>query len=136
MATISNQLTIIASVLFFGYSLSLSTNGYKAICKKAAKFRELLQMEVDAVGSVRKTNFLLTSTFSLVYLTLLYFSGFAYWFIASILVKLMVTIVFSDTFQCAVINKKEISKRFYLMMKSDSIANTVLGLMTPILIVF
>lgn len=136
MATISNHLTILASVLFFGYSLSLSTNGYRAICEKAAKFRELLQMEIGAVDSVRKTNFLLTSAFSFIYLTLLYLSGFAYWFIAVILVKLMLTILFSDTFQRAIIEKKEISKRFYLMMKSDSIANTALGLMTPILIVF
>jgi hypothetical protein len=135
MTNISVYLTIMTSVLFFGYSLSLSTNGYRSICEKAVKFRELLRIEVGASNNIRKTNALLTSFFSLAYLVLLYFSGFAFWFIALVLLKLLMTLYFSDKFQRTVVEDKEISKRFYLFMKTDSILNAVFGLCKPLLIV-
>ncbi len=135
MTNISVYLTIMTSVLFFGYSLSLSTNGYRTICKKAVKFRELLRIEVGASNNIRKTNALLTSFFSLAYLVLLYFSGFVFWFIALVLLKLVVTLYFSDKFQRTVVEDKKISKRFYLFMKIDSIFNAIVGLCTPLLIV-
>lgn len=132
---ISVYLTILASVLFFGYSLSLSTNGYRTICEKAVKFREMLSMEIDAFEGIRKTNIMLISVFSIIYLSLLYLSGYVYWFIGFVLFKLALTLFFSDLFQRAVINNKVISKRLYMFMKVDSILNSFLGLFTPLLII-
>jgi hypothetical protein len=124
-----------SSVLFFGYSLSLSTNGYKSICDKAVKFKELLKMEMDASEGIRKTNISLISAFSLAYLVLLCFSGFAYWFLGAVLLKLVSTLLLSDYFQRMVVEDKMISKRLYILMKLDSIFNAVVGLCTPLLIV-
>ncbi|NLG38724.1 MAG: hypothetical protein GX545_02230 [Fibrobacter sp.] len=135
MGNFSVYLTIMSSVLFFGYSLSLSTNGYKSICDKAVKFKELLKMEMDASEGIRKTNISLISAFSLAYLVLLYFSGFAYWFLGAVLLKLVSTLLLSDYFQRMVVEDKMISKRLYILMKLDSIFNAVVGLCTPLLIV-
>ena len=64
MGNFSVYLTIMSSVLFFGYSLSLSTNGYKSICDKAVKFKELLKMEMDASEGIRKTNISLIKNYA------------------------------------------------------------------------
>ncbi len=135
MGNFSVYLTIMSSVLFFGYSLSLTTNGYKSICDKAVKFKELLKMEMDASEGIRKTNISLISAFSLAYLVLLHFSGFAYWFLGAVLLKLVSTLLLSDYFQRMVVEDKMISKRLYILMKLDSIFNAVVGLCTPLLIV-
>lgn len=134
MSKSSIYLTIFSSVLFFGYSLSFALSNYESVSKKVSEFRSLVLIESHS-EQLRKTNFLFSLFFSLVYLSILYFTGYVFWFLGLVLLKLVLSLCFSDYFQKLVLKKEgSLSKRFYVFMKTDSFVNAFLALFTPLII--
>lgn len=118
-----NKVSLIASIILWGYNLSLFLNRYVGICEKALKYRDILHQEQIALTELRKSNLKITVLATVIYLTLLYFSEFSYWFLAVIAIKFCISLYFSDLFQKCVVEGKTISKSLFWAMKIDSLIN-------------
>lgn len=122
MAIIS-KISLIVSVVLFGYNLSLFLNRYINICEKALKYRDILSQEHIALKELRSSNFKLEFIGAIIYLSLLYFSHISLLFLAVIGLKFALSLYLSDIFQKCVVDGKSIPKKLYWSMKFDSLIN-------------
>lgn len=130
------KVSLFASILLFGYNLSMVFNRYAAICRKALLYREVLLENSDTVSHLRRTNRALSSFASIIYLALLYLSKLSLWFLAVVVLKIALSLVYSDTFQRCVVLKKDIPQRLYWNMKFDSIVNALGTLLIMFVLVY
>lgn len=130
------KVSLFASILLFGYNLSMVFNRYAAICRKALLYREVLLENSDTVSHLRRTNLALSSFASIIYLALLYLSKLSLWFLAVVVLKIALSLVYSDTFQRCVVLKKDIPQRLYWNMKFDSIVNALGTLLIMFVLVY
>ena len=92
---------VLISVIFFGYNLSMFLNRYSAFCEKALKYREILQSNNTDLIQLRRMNVLLLL----------------------ISLKFLISLYYSDRFQCCVVEESLISKSLYWQIKLDSLLN-------------
>lgn len=130
------KVSLFASILLFGYNLSMVFNRYAAICRKALLYREVLLENSETVSHLRRTNLALSSFASIIYLALLYLSKLSLWFLAVVVLKIALSLVYSDTFQRCVVLKKDIPQRLYWNMKFDSIVNALGTLLIMFVLVY
>lgn len=119
------KVSVFVSIILFGYNVSLVFNRYASICRKALLYREVLLEDSEAVSHLRRTNLVLSSFASIIYLVLLYLSKISLWFLVVIVLKVALSLYFSDTFQRCIILKKDIPSLLYWNMKIDSIVNAL-----------
>lgn len=130
------KISLFASIILFGYNLSLAFNRYASICRKALLYREVLLENSETVSHLRRTNLALSSFASIIYLALLYLSNLSFWFLAIVVLKIALSILFSDTFQRCIVLSKDIPQRLYWNMKFDSIVNSLGTLLIMLVLVY
>lgn len=114
---------VLISVIFFGYNLSMFLNRYSAFCEKALKYREILQSNNTDLIQLRRMNVLLLCVFWIFYEIILFSSGFKISFLLLISLKFLISLYYSDRFQCCVVEESLISKSLYWQIKLDSLLN-------------
>ena len=114
---------VLISVIFFGYNLSMFLIRYSAFCEKALKYREILQSNNTDLIQLRRMNVLLLCVFWIFYEIILFSSGFKISFLLLISLKFLISLYYSDRFQCCVVEESLISKSLYWQIKLDSLLN-------------
>ena len=125
---IAVKITLVASIVMVGYNLHQLLTSYEAICEKVKEFKTLaLQNESDE-GAVRRSNFLLTGVLSLLFVTLVYLSDFAYWIVAGVLAKMAVSMLLSHFEISQIFREDSIRPKFFKLTKVDAAVNILVGL--------
>ena len=125
---IAVKITLVASIVMVGYNLHQLLTSYEAFCETVTEFKTLaLQNESDE-GAVRRSNFLLTGVLSLLFVTLVYLSDFAYWIVAGVLAKMAVSMLLSHFEISQIFREDSIRPKFFKLTKVDAAVNVLVGL--------
>ena len=127
MVTACSYILIFASVVCFGYSLSLFLDNFGALQKKVSDYREMLSEFDEPVTNTRWVNSIQNILLLLGYASVAYLAGFAPWVLAMVGIKFAVSCVLSDRFHLLLLNDKaSVSKRLYMTHKLDALLNILL----------
>lgn len=127
MVTACSYILIVASVIVFGYSLSLFLDNFGALQKKVADYREMLSEFDEPLGNTRWVNSAQNVALLLGYASATYFAGFAHWVLAMVSVKFAFSCLLSDQFHCLILNnQKAVSKSMYRLHKVDALLNVLI----------
>ncbi len=134
MTAIFEKITILASVVLWGYSFSRIIDSYGVMQKKMFHFRQIIKDEMIPFDGVRRVNVFLIGALGIAYAVMLYFSGFAFWILVMVIGKFAVSAYLSDSFQNQVVQGKDFSKRLYVQMKIDAVFNALTGIFIVVLV--
>ena len=127
MVTACSYILIVASVIVFGYSLSLLLVNFGAMQKKVADYREMLSEFDEPLGNTRWVNSIQNVSLLLGYVSAAYFAGFAYWVLSLVTLKFTLSCLLSDRFHCLILNnQKTVSKSIYRWHKLDALSNVLI----------
>ena len=127
MVTACYYILIVASVIVFGYSLSLLLDNFGAMQKKVADYREMLSEFDEPLGNTRWVNSIQNVSLLLGYVSAAYFAGFAYWVLSLVTLKFTLSCLLSDRFHCLILNnQKTVSKSIYRWHKLDALSNVLI----------
>ena len=127
MVTACSYILIVASVIVFGYSLSLLLDNFGAMQKKVADYREMLSEFDEPLGNTRWVNSIQNVSLLLGYVSAAYFDGFAYWVLSLVTLKFTLSCLLSDRFHCLILNnQKTVSKSIYRWHKLDALSNVLI----------
>ena len=127
MVTACSYILIVASVIVFGYSLSLLLDNFGAMQKKVADYREMLSEFDEPLGNTRWVNSIQNVSLLLGYVSAAYFAGFAYWVLSLVTLKFTLSCLLSDRFHCLILNnQKTVSKSIYRWHKLDALSNVLI----------
>ena len=127
MVTACSYILIVASVIVFGYSLSLLLDNFGAMQKKVADYREMLSEFDEPLGNTRWVNSIQNVSLLLGYVSAAYFAGFAYWVLSLLTLKFTLSCLLSDRFHCLILNnQKTVSKSIYRWHKLDALSNVLI----------
>lgn len=127
MVTACSYILIVASVVVFGYSLSLLLDNFGAMQKKVADYREMLSEFDEPLGNTRWVNSIQNVSLLLGYVSAAYFAGFAYWVLSLVTLKFTLSCLLSDRFHCLILNnQKTVSKSIYRWHKLDALSNVLI----------
>lgn len=127
MVTACSYILIVASVIVFGYSLSLLLDNFGAMQKKVADYREMLSEFDEPLGNTRWANSIQNVSLLLGYVSAAYFAGFAYWVLSLVTLKFTLSCLLSDRFHCLILNnQKTVSKGIYRWHKLDALSNVLI----------
>ena len=127
MVTACSYILIVASVIVFGYSLSLLLDNFGAMQKKVADYREMLSEFDEPLGNTRWVNSIPNVSLLLGYVSAAYFAGFAYWVLSLVTLKFTLSCLLSDRFHCLILNnQKTVSKSIYRWHKLDALSNVLI----------
>ena len=127
MVTACSYILIVASVIVFGYSLSLLLDNFGAMQKKVADYREMLSEFDEPLGNTRWVNSIQNVSLLLGNVSASYFAGFAYWVISLVTLKFTLSCLLSDRFHCLILNnQKTVSKSIYRWHKLDALSNVLI----------
>ena len=127
MVTACSYILIVASVIVFGYSLSLLLDNFGAMQKKVADYREMLSEFDEPLGNTRWVNSIQNVYLLLGYVSAAYFAGFAYWVLSLVTLKFTLSCLLSDRFHCLILNnQKTVSKSIYRWHKLDALSNVLI----------
>ena len=127
MVTAGSYILIVASVIVFGYSLSLLLDNFGAMQKKVADYREMLSEFDEPLGNTRWVNSIQNVSLLLGYVSAAYFAGFAYWVLSLVTLKFTLSCLLSDRFHCLILNnQKTVSKSIYRWHKLDALSNVLI----------
>jgi hypothetical protein len=133
MTAIFEKLTILTSIVLWGYSFSRVVDSYGVMQKKMMLFRKVIREDMKSLDGIRRANVVMVGLFSVAYVTMLYFSGIAIWVLCVVLGKFAISAYLSDSFQNLVIRGKDFSKPLYVQMKVDSVLNALVGIFIVII---
>ena len=127
MVTACSYILIVASVIVFGYSLSLLLDNFGAMQKKVADYREMLSEFDEPLGNTRWVNSIQNVSLLLGYVSAAYLAGFAYWVLSLVTLKFTLSCLLSDRFHCLILNnQKTVSKSIYRWHKLDALSNVLI----------
>jgi len=127
MVTACSYILIIASVVVFGYSLSLFLDNFGALQKKVADYREMLAEFDEPVNNTRWVNSIQNVLLLIGYASAAYLAGFAPWVLMMIGVKFSISCLLSDRFHLLILSHQEsVTKRLYMVHKTDALLNIFL----------
>ena len=127
MVTACSYILIVASVIVFGYSLSLLLDNFGAMQKKVADYREMLSEFDEPLGNTRWVNSIQNVSLLLGYVSAAYFAGFAYWVLSLVTLKFTLSCLLSDRFHCLILNnQKTVSISIYRWHKLDALSNVLI----------
>ena len=119
------KISLLVSVLLFGYNLSLVLNKYVSVSKKALLYRDILRRETKSLKELRKTNLITLVFVAFAYITLLYFSGLSFYLLSVVAFKFLISLFLSDKFQNCVVKGISVSKNLFYSMKIDASVNFI-----------
>lgn len=132
---IVTKITLVASLIWVGYSASQFLTSYDAVCEKVEKFKKLAVETDSSDKELVLSNSLITICLSIGYTLLAYFSGLALWVILLIALKLLLTCRWSFEEIHRITKKGLIDTGMFKLSRTDAILNAIFGLMTAIFLV-
>ena len=72
---IAVKITLVASIVLVGYNLHQLVTSYEAICEKVKEFKAMALENDSDESSIRRSNFLLTGTLSVLFILLTYLNA-------------------------------------------------------------
>lgn len=118
--------TIIVSVLTLGYNLYHLGNAYAHMRLQFQNFRQALEEGLVDVSRARRFNLFLMLFLPLSYLVLLYLAGFAWWLLAVVACKYLISGFLSDFFQNRVLQGRVLRRGHFRLFKIDAFLNVLL----------
>ena len=134
MTAIFEKLTILTSIVLWGYSFSRVVDSYGVMQKKVTTFRRVIKEEMNSLSGIRRANVVMVGLFSIAYVTMLYFSGIAIWILCVVLGKFAISAYLSDSFHNLVIRGNPFSRPLYVQMKIDAVLNALVGIFILIIL--
>jgi hypothetical protein len=125
---IAIKITLVASIVLVGYNLHQLVTSYEAICEKVKEFKAMALENDSDESSIRRSNFLLTGSLSLLFIALTYLSDFAYWVVGAVFLKLAVSMYLSHLEISQIFKEDSIRPKFFKMTKVDAAVNVLVGL--------
>lgn len=132
---ISIKVMLVASVILLGYNLSQVFASYDAVCKKIQDFKNLARETESGDRSVKRSNFVLITLLSLIYITIAFLCGFDYWILGILVFKFALSLALSNMELNRILKEGSIDKGFYKINKLDELANALVGLMVALILV-
>lgn len=132
---IAAKLTLIAAIIYFGYNMSEILSSYEKSCEKVDAFKKLKQESDSSETSLRRSNFLLSFLMMAVFVSLIHFSGIAFWVTFVVAVKCLLTLYCSDTSLVNIIHSDVLPKKTFLWTKVDAVFNALFGLAIALIVV-
>ena len=129
------KISLIASIILMGYSISEFAASFKTVNEKIDEFLGMAKDNAATDIDLRRSNFFLSCLLSVGYAFLVYFSDVVIWLVALIVVKLFLTLLVSDKLLMQVLRDKTLSKKSYLVSKYDSLFNAVMGFAFALILV-
>ena len=130
---IAVKITLVASLVLMGYNISEFILSYESVCEKTEEFRKMVD-EVQE-GAIRRSNFILSLFLSTAFTALTYWAGLALWITAVVALKLLFSLCCSDLTLLHVLRVGDLTKKFYMLSKVDSLVNAALGLGIAMIVV-
>ncbi len=129
------KVSLVASIVLMGYSISEFVASYENVKEKIEEFLAMAKANAATNADLRRSNFLLSGVLSSVYVLLVYFSDVVIWLVALILAKLVLTLYLSDKLLIQVLRDGSLSRKSFLVSKYDSLSNAVVGLVFALILV-
>ncbi|SHK66950.1 hypothetical protein SAMN05720468_1054 [Fibrobacter sp. UWEL] len=129
------KLMLVASVILAGYNLSQVLASYESVCKKVQDFKALAKETDSGDSSVKRSNFVLVTLLSMIYVTIAYLCGFAYWILGALVFKFALSLMLSNMELNRILKNGAIEKGFFKISKLDELANALVGLTVALILV-
>lgn len=130
-----SKITLVASVVLFGYNLYQLLTSYEATCEKVEEFKHLAKEGGSDEVAVKRSNFLLTGLLSSGFCTLVYLSNLAYWVVGIVVLKMLLTVLLSHLEIERVFRSNAIDRHFFYLTKMDAAANALIGIAVAIVVI-
>ena len=121
-----SRFTIVVSFLFLTYNVFQLTAAYGWLLDQAASYRAYVREQQIGLRLLRRFNLKVLFVLFVIYVALLFGSGFAWWVLLATLVKFAVSAWLSDLFHVRVQMGNPISLSTHRLMRFDALGNTVL----------
>jgi len=131
-AELASRLTILVTLVVLGYNIFQLTNGYAWMVAQIGQFREYAREEKVAAPNMRRYNLIVIGIMLTAYLTLLFFSGFAWWILGLVFAKYAGSALLSDQMQWRILQGKDFQRTHHRVIKADAFTNVLVlgGLLT------
>ncbi len=130
---IAVKITLVASIVLVGYNLHQLVTSYEAICEKVKEFKAMALENDSDESAVGRSNFILTAVLSVVFVLLTFLSGMAYWVVAAVGLKMLVSMYFSHMEIRQIFREDSIRPSLFKLTKVDSVLNVLTGLAVAVI---
>lgn len=132
---IAIKITLVASIILVGYSLSQALSSYESVCEKIDEIKAAVAETNSDRTAVKQSSLVMLSLLSSGYVLLLFFSGFAYEIVFGVALKLMGSIILSNRETDLIMKENSLSKSMYNLDRLDSFLNLFIGAFIALLLV-
>ncbi|MCF0225481.1 MAG: hypothetical protein HUK20_14535 [Fibrobacter sp.] len=129
------KLTLVASVVLMGYSLSQFFSSYETACEKLDELKQVLAENQPGGLKINHFNTLMISLLSSGFLVMAYFAGFEYWILEIVFGKFLLTGVISNMDLSLAMRSGCVNRRFFHIGKVDCALNFILGMSICLILV-
>ncbi|NLB64230.1 MAG: hypothetical protein GX801_09030 [Fibrobacter sp.] len=136
LKSLAPPLTIIVTMIFLGYNVIQLSYARMQVIDQVGAYRDFIREQQVGIRILRKLNFRVLVFLIAFYLVLLFFSGFAWWFLFFALVKSGLSAWVSDIFHVRAIVSKKVSQSLLWMRRLDAVGNSLLLSLVLYLVVF
>lgn len=130
---IAVKITLVAALVMVGYNLHQLVTSYEAICEKVKEFKAMALENDSDETAVGRSNFILTAVLSVVFVLLTFLSGMAYWVVAAVGLKMLVSMYFSHMEIRQIFREDSIRPSLFKLTKVDSVLNVLTGLAVAVI---
>ena len=130
------KISLVASIILMGYSMSDFVASFKTVNEKIEEFLGIAKENSVSNELLRRSNFVQSGILSIAYVLLVYFSDVVIWLVALILVKLLLTLYLSDKLLLQVLRDGSLSQKSFMVSKYDAFFNAVMGFAFALILVF
>lgn len=135
MMDVIAKVTLVASVILFGYNLYQLLTSYESVCAKVDEFKQLAKESESDEATVKRSNFILTGGLSVAFVALVFFANLAYWMVTVVVLKMTWTMIMSQMEIVRIFKSSEINRNFFRWTKVDAAANALVGLAVAIVVI-
>lgn len=132
---IAIKITLVASIILVGYSLSQALSSYESVCEKIDEIKAAVAETNSNRTAVKQSSLVMLSLLSSGYVLLLFFSGFAYEIVFGVALKLIGSIILSNRETDLIMKENSLSKSMYNLDRLDSFLNLFIGAFIALLLV-
>ncbi len=132
---IAIKITLVASIILVGYSLSQALSSYESVCEKIDEIKAAVAETNSDRTAVKQSSLVMLSLLSSGYVLLLFFSGFAYEIVFGVALKLIGSIILSNRETDLIMKENSLSKSMYNLDRVDSFLNLFIGAFIALLLV-
>ncbi|MCF0225281.1 MAG: hypothetical protein HUK20_13515 [Fibrobacter sp.] len=129
------KITLVASLILVGYSLSQLFTSYKAIVEKMRQFKQLMVENDSSVADLKRSNIILTVSLSFIFVLLTYLSGLAMWVVCLLAFKMFATVYLSHHEMAHILKSDSMDPFFFKISKADSFVNILSGAFVAMILI-